>query len=54
MKSTYKAVEVSAPGGLRVVERSVTDLDPVRFGFGLKYAEFATPMPQRSEASTRV
>ena len=28
MKSTYKAVEVSAPGVLRVVERDITEPGP--------------------------
>ena len=34
MGNTYKAVEVSVPGSLRVVERALSEPGPARFGFG--------------------
>ncbi len=53
MRNTYKAVEVSAPGVLRVVERQVSEpgAGQVRIrveACGVchtKHAESATPMP---------
>jgi hypothetical protein len=53
MTSTYKAVEVSAPGTLRIVERPSLSLERGRSGFGWKHVESATPMPPRSPAFTR-
>ena len=36
MKGTYKAVEVSAPGNLRVVERSIPDPGPGQVRIGVE------------------
>jgi len=44
MKGIYKAVEVSSPGRLRVVERSVPEPERVKFGFAWKHAESVTPI----------
>jgi len=54
MKGIYKAVEVSSPGRLRVVERSVPEPGAGQFGFAWKHAEICHTMPPRSLAFIRV
>ncbi len=48
MTDTYKAVEVSAPGTFRVVERSISVPAPARCECGWKHVEFVTPMQPQS------
>ena len=52
MTGTYRAVEVSAPGTLRVVERALVEPGKVSCGFGWTHAESVTPMRQRSPVRT--
>jgi hypothetical protein len=47
VKDTYKAVEVSTPGELRVVNGKSPSPELVRSGFGWKLAESVTPMLPR-------
>jgi hypothetical protein len=54
MKGAYKAAEVSAPGALRIVERSVSEPKPIRFGFGWRRAESVTPARPPSPLAIRV
>ncbi len=56
MKHTYKAMEVSTPDNLHLLERNdpFLSLERVRFGFGWKHAESVTAMRPRLWARTRV
>ena len=44
MKHTYKAMEVSKPDHLHLLERPILEPGTVRFGFGWKHAESVTAM----------
>ena len=53
VSDTYQAVEVSAPGVLRAVERPVRDRERAGSGSGWKPAGSATAMRRRSPGPTR-
>ena len=54
MKQTYKAMGVSTPDDLHLLERPILEPGTVRFGFGWKHAESVTAMRPRLWARTRV